>query len=262
MPYRLWFYKHPKDHHPWAWNRQSTTRDDLSFASPVSFRKWMCLRWLFAQAAPCCREPHSDTFRWYLFDHTCTITRFDSGTFRHIKCKHNKFGNSAKEWLTPIRAFIIRKVAIRNNKRIALIFFFFFFFFFFVAMCCRKRTPDTFQSHILIMRAYSSFRSRHLFGTFRSRHLVKTKLGPLSDVSAPAGRAGRRRGPGCGERCHCQAAQGRRRSCSRMRIGGSQSQRCGMLPDLDVAAVLAWPRAEPGCLCCEGCRCSCHCARC
>ena len=54
----------------------------------------------------CCREPHSDTFRWYLFDNTCTITRFDSGTFRHIKCKHNKFGNSAKEWLTPIRAFM------------------------------------------------------------------------------------------------------------------------------------------------------------
>ena len=118
----------------------------------------------------------------------------------------------------------------------------------FPTTCCRKRTPDTFQSHILIMRAYSSFRSRHL-----STH-VKTKLGPLSDVSAPAGRAGRRRGPGCGERCHCQAAQGRRRSCSRMRIGGSQSQRCGMLPDLDVAAVLAWPCArEPRCLCCEGC---------
>ena len=82
----------------------------------------------------------------------------------------------------------------------------------------------------------------------------KQNLAPSSDVSAPAGRAGRRRGPGCGERCHCQAAQGRRRSFSRMRIGGSQSQRCGMLPDLDVAPVLAWPCArEPRCLCCEGC---------
>jgi hypothetical protein len=39
--------------------------------------------------------------------------------------------------LTAIRSLFIRKVAIRNNKRVVLIFFFFFFFFFFsfVATC-------------------------------------------------------------------------------------------------------------------------------